>query len=112
MANSDIKRLNNSIEELSRMIRGIPYFATEKITSDQLKNELTPILDDVKKNLSELDHISQNLEAVRNQIIDPVRGIIQESSELNKWGFVVGVLGIVISFITMVVGWFIPDNMP
>ncbi len=107
-----IKQLLASIDDAINKVDAIEYFATKKISSDQLKQELIPVLQAAKKQVFEIEYINKNLDAVRNQIIDPVNKIIQRSSEpslkLSKWGLWIGIVGIVVPLLSVLFGQLIP----
>ena len=93
------------IKKVEDIVKNIPEFNFAGISSIKLKGDLGKMLDNVKECGSEVATINRDLEAVRNQIIDPVNKIIEKSSKdarkfntsnliLGYIGLIIGVLGI------------------
>ena len=108
----DVEQLEEAIVEAIDKINNIPYFDIKTASSEQLKATLIPILKNARTRVSQLKHLYKSIDGVRNEIIEPVNRIIKETAEpglrISQWGVRVGWIGIVLTFVTILVGQLIP----
>lgn len=97
---TSLEKLKNDIEDSIKTIN-IPLITTESFSSAKLKEEIIPILEEGKKRISDVEHIADNIDAVRNEIINPVNEIIKNTSKPNLrfsiFSFIIGIIGIVLT---------------
>lgn len=110
-----IEQLNQSIDELVERVKQIPLIKGEKFDSEELKQKVLPILNNAKDRLADFDKINENIEGVRNEIINPVVKTIKEKSKSNTVFSIIsllfGIAGIVLTVYTTFAGeYFNPTN--
>jgi len=96
------QELEACIDENIEKVKNMLEFNVGNMSSDELKKNLNQILIGAKQCVSEVNAIDRNLDAVRNQIIDPVKKVIEKSSkESNKINLGSLIIGALLPFATI-----------
>jgi outer membrane protein OmpA-like peptidoglycan-associated protein len=104
MDDSAFENLRKTIDESIDLVRGIPRVATDNFSTEDLKDEVIPMLERAKyaifkskKRFDQLEKLSREIDTIRDEIIEPVTSTIRKSSNLNSWfsilSLTIGVLG-------------------
>lgn len=98
---ANLDGLKEDIEASIRTVKDIPKITTDSFSSESLKAELIPILEEGKSRISNIEDISKNIDAVRNEIINPVNKIIEDTSRPNLWfslfSIFIGLVGVILT---------------
>lgn len=90
--------LKNDIDISIKTIENIPTIKTDSFSSSKLKEELIPILEEGKTRISNIEKITNNIDAVRGEIIEPVNKILlssqRSSTKLSVVSLIFGLIGI------------------
>jgi len=93
-----IRKINRDINNSISKINGLPKIEIDNFSSEDLKTELIPMLEEAKERVRNIDEITNNLLAIRKEILDPVNKTIQKNSKLSNYfsifGIVIGLIGI------------------
>jgi len=93
-----IKKINRDINSSISKISGLPKIEIDNFSSEDLKTEVIPMLEEAKERVSNIEEITNNLLAIRKEILDPVNKTIQQNSKLSNYfsifGIVIGLIGI------------------
>nr|VFK54087.1 MAG: hypothetical protein BECKTC1821F_GA0114240_10046 [Candidatus Kentron sp. TC] len=101
----ELTRLTQTIDESYERINSIPKVETDHFSTETLKSEVLPILHSAKDRICDISTVIENLNSVRSEIIDPVRGIVDQYYKVTKkssvWGFAIGLFGMFLSVIAV-----------
>lgn len=106
----EFDKLIATIEESKEKIRNFPQFSTPDISSEDLKDQLLPILEEAKDTLNKskeryqkLERLNQDIDTIRDEIISPVNNKIETTNKkTNRSNFWFGVLGLLIGLVSMI----------
>ncbi len=107
---TEFDRLRQAIDDSIQKVRELPPFSGPTFSTEALKDEVIPILEQAKETIWEskerfkrLDKLNQEIDTVRDEIISPVNDRIESSRRSNSMlgfaGLLVGALSVVFSFI-------------
>lgn len=95
----NLSKLKNAISDSINKVNSMGNFNIQ-----ELKDEVTPLLEEAKKRLDEIEHINDNINGIRNEIINPVSTVISSNSKKSNWlaisGILMGLIGIFLTIIS------------
>ncbi len=90
---NDLQSLKKAIDASVNAVASIP-----PVSSQDVIDQVLPILNEAKKRVEQIETISNEIDAVRNEIIFPVKETIQQTSRINFWfsifGMAIGAIGL------------------
>jgi hypothetical protein len=99
----NVKQILSSIDQTLKKVEGGPEVTVDRLN---IKDLLQKAVGQTRQCASDVETISQTLDPIRRQIIDPVNKKIQETSRSSvSWTIGTTLLGILI-------GWFLPTLIP
>jgi len=97
-----ISKLTHAIEDSISKVNAIPEFKIGKISDTEIKQQLLPTLEEANYRIADLDAVQRELNAIRNEIISPVKKEIEDTGKSNKrlsvYALTVGIIGAIIGF--------------
>jgi hypothetical protein len=97
----DLGKIKKSINDSIDKVINIPKIEVDNFSTQQLKDEVIPLLKDAEKRIYDIENINDNINSIRNEIIDPVNATIREKSEQSNWlswiGIISGLIGIILT---------------
>ncbi len=88
---NNFDHLKDAISNSISKVESIPEIKIESFDTVKLKEEVIPLLEGARTRLADLEYINENLDGIRNEIIEPVFGVINAKS---KYSNVLAILGI------------------
>ena len=111
-----LKKINRDINDSISKISCLPKIEVENFSSQVLKAELIPILEEAKNRVNNIKHITNNLLAIRKEILEPVNDTMQKNSKTSNYFSIIGLLlamiGIFLSIQSSFDGFFLVDQSP
>ena len=97
-----IKKLRNAVSDTIKEIESIPKFKTEiegkSWSSEQLKDTIVPLLAQSQKRINDIENVANQIDSVRNEILEPVKKLIEDKDRYSKifsWvGIIIGFIGL------------------
>ncbi|KPA09663.1 hypothetical protein MHK_010133, partial [Candidatus Magnetomorum sp. HK-1] len=67
-----LKKMNRDINDSISKISCLPKIEIESFSSEVLKAELIPMLEETKNRVSNIEYITNNMLAIRKELLEPV----------------------------------------
>lgn len=102
LGHGSISKLTEAIDDSIQKVNDIPVFTIGEISDQTIKNQLLPTLEQAKQRINDIDEVQQKLNAIRNEIILPVKDEIQGTAKANKilsmYALAIGIVGVFFPF--------------
>jgi len=98
---TELKQIGENVDNAIKVINELKSIQVDNFSTDELKNNIIPILDDAKKRIIELEEIYSAIDSVQKSIIKPVNRLIKNASKhsnfLGIFGLIIGIIGFLLT---------------
>lgn len=95
---NDLKDIKKSINDSIDKVINIPKIEVDNFSTQQLKDEVIPLLKDAEKRIYDIEAITDNINGIKNEIINPVNATIKDNAKQSNWlawiGIISGLTGV------------------
>ena len=97
----NLKEIKKSILDSIDKVFNLPKVEVGDFSTEKLKDEVIPLLKDAERRIYDIEVINDNINGIRNEIINPVNATIKQKSKRSNWlamiGIISGLIGLILT---------------